>query len=244
MAEGEELVTRYKTIKLYGISADEVKNQIQDMEGRETPKIKIEPHDAETHIIISAAAESEEEALTLIKPFSREIKKRFGNAIYSTRENETIEMAVVRLLEKYELTVSTAESCTGGLLAGRLINVPGVSDVFKEGFISYSNKAKRKTLDVSRGTLKKYGAVSKQTAKEMATGAVFAADADTSVSGIAGPDGGTDKKPVGLCYIGCYMKDKVTVEEFHFTGDRMQIREQAVNAALNLLRKLILENYK
>ena len=154
-------------------------------------------------------------------------------------------MAVVRLLDKYELTVTTAESCTGGLVAARIIDVPGASDVFREGFITYSNKAKRKTLDVSKGTLKKYGAVSKQTAKEMATGAIFAADADVSlaVTGIAGPDGGTDEKPVGLVYIACYINDKVTVEEHHFDGDRGQIREQSVIAALNLLRTCILNEY-
>jgi len=246
MAEENEMVTRYKTIKIYGVPVESVKETINDLLDSKSPAIKLEQHDAETHIILSAAADTEEDALALIKPVSKEIKHRFGNSIYSTKENESIEMAVVRLLGKYELTVSTAESCTGGLLAGRLVNVPGVSEVFKEGFVTYSNKAKRKTLDVSKSTLKKYGAVSKQTAKEMATGAVFAADTDASVSvtGIAGPDGGTDKKPVGLVFIGCYLKDKVTVEEYHFEGDRTQIREQAVNSALNLLRRIILENYK
>lgn len=243
---GSDQVTRYKTIKLYGVDAETVKKSIADLTIREVPKIVIEPREAETHLILSASGDTEDDALKLIKPVSKEIKRRFGNSIYTTRENESIEMAVVRLLEKYELTVATAESCTGGLLAGRLVDVPGVSEVFREGFITYSNKAKRKTLDVSKATLKKYGAVSRQTAKEMATGAVFAADADTSLSvtGIAGPDGGTEKKPVGLVFIGCYMNDKVTVEEYHFEGDRSQIREQSVNSALNLLRRTILENTK
>ena len=154
-------------------------------------------------------------------------------------------MAVVRLLKKYELTVTTAESCTGGLLAGRIVNVPGASEVFQQGFVTYSNKAKRKLLDVNKATLKKYGAVSKETAKEMATGGVFAADADTcvAITGLAGPDGGTEEKPVGLVYIACYMNDHVTVEKYQFKGDRAKIREQSVVRGLDLLRRCILENY-
>ena len=157
-----------------------------------------------------------------------------------------MEEAVVRLLNKYELTVTTAESCTGGMIASKIVNVPGASDVFNEGFITYSNKAKRKHLDVSKNTLKKYGAVSEQTVKEMALGGVFAADSDAciAVSGIAGPDGGTDEKPVGLVYIGCCIKDNVTVKECHFQGTRYEVREQAANAALDLLRVSIINNYR
>ena len=142
--------------------------------------------------------------------------------------------------------MTTAESCTGGLLAGRIVNVPGTSEVFREGFITYANKAKRKYLDVSKSTLKKYGAVSEQTAKEMATGAVFATDSDTSVAvtGIAGPDGGTEEKPVGLVYIATYMKDSVKVERYQFKGNRAKIREQAVVKALDLLRRSILDSYR
>ena len=175
----------------------------------------------------------------------KEIKKRLGDAVYSTKENESLEMAVVRLLKKNGLTVTTAESCTGGMLAARLVNVPGVSDVYREGYITYSNKAKRRLLDVNKSTLKKYGAVSEQTAREMAIGGVFANGADVCVAttGIAGPDGGTEEKPVGLVYISCYLKDKVTVERFQFKGNREKIREQTVVKALDLLRRSILKNY-
>ena len=153
---------------------------------------------------------------------------------------------MVRLLKKYELTVTTAESCTGGLLAGRIINVPGASEVYNEGFITYSNKAKRKYLDVSKSTLKKYGAVSEQTAREMATGGVFATDSDAcvAVTGLAGPDGGSEEKPVGLVYIATYMKDKVNVQKYQFKGNRAKIREQAVVKGLDLLRRSILDNYR
>lgn len=238
-------VTRNKTIKLIGINKKEIEDSIEDLIDNSEVNIEVKPFDAKTYIIITADADTEEDAKDLIKPVSKEIKKRFGKHIYSTKEKVSLEMSVVNLLEKYDLTISTAESCTGGLLAGRIINVPGVSDVFKEGFITYTNKAKRKTLGVNKSTLKKYGAVSRQTAKEMAFGAALAADSDVSVSvtGIAGPDGGTEEKPVGLVYIGVFLKDKVYVEEFRFSGDRAGIREQSVISALGVMRKSILENF-
>ena len=141
------------------------------------------------------------------------------------------------------LTVSTVESCTGGLVAGRIINVPGVSEVFKMGHITYSNKAKRKIIGVKRSTLDKYGAVSAPVAREMAKGGCSMAKTDVSVSvtGVAGPGGGTENKPVGLVYIGCCVKGKTTAKEFHFTGNRAMIRESAVAAALVLMRECVLE---
>ncbi len=159
------------------------------------------------------------------------------------KKNDSVEERIVRLLKKNGLTVTTAESCTGGLVAGRLVNVAGVSDVFEEGYITYSDKAKRKELNVSKATLKKYTAVSRQTAREMAIGAAFSANADVSIAttGYAGPDSAPGA-PVGLVFIGCYMKDRVTVEEHHFEGDRQEIREQAVRAALELLRRVIRDN--
>lgn len=152
----------------------------------------------------------------------------------------------VELLKKNDLIVTTAESCTGGMIASRLVDVPGCSEVFAEGYITYSNKAKRKLLNVSKTTLRKYDAVSRQTAREMAIGAAFAANADVSVSvtGLAGPDGGTEKRPVGLVFIGCYMNDRVTVEEHHFRGERNEIRAQAAMSALKLLKSVITENTK
>jgi len=164
-------------------------------------------------------------------------------AVYSTREEETLEESIVRLLKKHDLTVATAESCTGGLVAARIVNAPGASEVFKEGFVTYSNKAKRKNLDVSKATIKKYGAVSKETAREMAMGGVFATGSDlcVAVTGIAGPDGGTEEKPVGLVYVACCFGDKVTVEKYQFKGSRAKVREQSVVRALDLVRRMVLE---
>lgn len=137
-------------------------------------------------------------------------------------------------LKKYHLKLTTAESCTGGLLAGTFMNVPGVSEVYDEGYITYANKSKRKILGVKKKTLKEHGAVSRQTAKQMAKGAAKAAGADValSVTGIAGPDGGTPEKPVGLVYIGCYVNGKTRVRKCKFQGDREKVRLQTVQAAM------------
>ncbi|MBE5993042.1 MAG: competence/damage-inducible protein A [Paenibacillaceae bacterium] len=238
-------VIRSQMVKICGYGESQVEDKLIDLINTQTnPTIATYAKTAEVHLRVTAKAANEDEAKALLKPVVKEIKSRFDNAVYTTKEEETLEMAVVRLLKKHELTVTTAESCTGGLIAGRLVNVPGASEVFREGFITYSNKAKRKYLDVSKGTLKKYGAVSEQTAKEMATGGVFASDADAciAVTGIAGPDA-DGEKPVGLVYIACYMKDKVKVEEYHFKGNREKIREQSVVKALDFLRRSILSNY-
>ena len=233
--------------KIYGRSETEVKENLGDiLKMNGNISVYTRRRGKEVHVLAELAEQDEEAAKDTLKPVAKEIKKALGVMVYSTKENETMEEAVVRLLNKYELTVTTAESCTGGMIASKIVNVPGASDVFNEGFITYSNKAKRKHLDVGKNTLKKYGAVSEQTVKEMALGGVFAADSDAcvAVSGIAGPDGGTEEKTVGLVYIGCCIKDDVTVKECHFHGNRLEIREQAANAALDLLRVAILNNYR
>ena len=130
-----------------------------------------------------------------------EMKKRFGDAVYTTEENVTLEESVIRILEEKKMTVTTAESCTGGKLSGRLLNVAGASGVYNEGYITYANASKEKILGVKHETLETYGAVSEQTAAEMALGAAKAAGADAalSVTGIAGPGGGTAEKTGRTC---------------------------------------------
>ena len=152
-----------------------------------------------------------------------------------------IEFEVAELLEQKKLHVTTAESCTGGLIAGTLVNVPGISGWFGEGYVTYSNEAKEKLLGVSRETLTTCGAVSAETAGEMARGAADAAGVDVAVAvtGIAGPDGGTAEKPVGLVYMGCFCKGELCVEKHIFAGDRAQVRAQSVQAALQLLKSML-----
>ena len=156
----------------------------------------------------------------------------------------TLEEAVVDMLRERQMTVTTAESCTGGLLAGRIMNVPGASSVYREGYITYSNEAKEKLLGVEHQTLETVGAVSPETAEQMARGAARQAGADAAlaVTGIAGPDGGTPEKPVGLVYIGCCVQGRIRVEEFHFTGNRSKNRDYAVVRALTLLREELLRD--
>lgn len=153
---------------------------------------------------------------------------------------ELEEQVVEKLIEK-NWKITTAESCTGGLLAGRILNVSGASSVYEEGHITYSNEAKEKILNVSHDILEKYGAVSIHTAEQMAIGAAKVANADVALSttGIAGPTGGTKDKPVGLIYVSCYISGDVYSKELHLKGSREENRAKTVEMAL----ELFLENY-
>lgn len=146
------------------------------------------------------------------------------------------EEELVNKLTNKQYTISTAESCTGGLLSATIVNVSGASEVFNCGFVTYANEAKEQILHVSKETLQKWGAVSEETAKEMAVGCQRASKAEIALSttGIAGPGGGTPEKPVGLVYIGCAFQDDVTVEHHVFHGDRTMVRKQTVDKALDL----------
>lgn len=157
--------------------------------------------------------------------------------IISVEEGADIEVRAVELLVKRGLTITTAESCTGGLVAGRLVNVAGASGVFGRGFVTYANEAKEEELGVKKSTLARHGAVSKQTVKQMARGAAAHAKADVAiaVTGLAGPEGGTPEQPVGLVYIGIYYLGRVYWQECHFSGTRMQIRQAAVVNSLHFL---------
>lgn len=236
-----------RVVKVRGMNEEEIKAKLSDLlEHQNALTIRIYAGNGEVHLRVMAKGAAREAAKAVVKPVVKEIKHRLGDCVYATKEKTTLEKAVVKLLEKFDLRVTTAESCTGGLLAGRLLNVPGASEVFKEGFITYSNKAKRKYLDVDKNTLKKYTAVSAETAREMAIGGVLAANCDAcvAVTGLAGPDGGTQEQPVGLVYIATYMKESVRVQEYHFKGNREAVRKQAVEEGLELLRRSILENYQ
>lgn len=159
-----------------------------------------------------------------------------GNAMADMRSSEALEELLVKNLTDRGLTITTAESCTGGLVAATIVNVAGSSAVFNQGFITYANEAKISAVGVLESTLEKYGAVSEQTAKEMAEGALKTANADVALAttGIAGPGGGTKEKPVGLVYVACATKDKTVVERCQFSGTRSEVRESSVKKALSL----------
>lgn len=158
-------------------------------------------------------------------------------------EEPLLEEQIVGLLQEKKVTLATAESCTGGMLASRIIDVPGVSEVFKAGFVTYANEAKQNLLGVKEDTLAQFGAVSEQTAREMVLGAIKAAKADMAVAttGIAGPGGGTKEKPVGLVYIACGSADDIIVERCLFNGSRKEIRQASVEHALGMLYKEIMK---
>ena len=235
-----------KMVKLCGVGESSVAETIKDLiENQSNPTIATYAKHGEVHIRVTGSGIDEAEAKKLVKPIVKELKKRFGINIYTTEEDVTLEECVVKLLKKHELSMITAESCTGGMIAATIVNVPGASSVLKESFVTYSNKAKRKYLDVSKSTLKKYTEYSEKCAKEMARGAALIHNSDVSiaVTGIAGPGGGTEEKPVGLVYIACYVNEKVMVKEFHFHGTREMIRELSVVNGLDLLRRSLIENY-
>lgn len=236
-----------EVVKICGVGESKAETMIADLiEAQSNPTIAPYAKPGEVHLRVTAKAEDEAAAKKLMKPVIRELKVRFGAHIYTTDEHVTLEEAVVRLLKEQKLTVTTVESCTGGLFTGRLVNVEGASEVVKQGFITYSNRAKRKLIGVKKLTLKDFGAVSEKTAKEMAKGALLNTGTDVSVAitGIAGPGGGTKEKPVGLVYIAVGVKGNIQVKEYHFTGSRAKIREHAVVAALTLLRTCILETVR
>jgi len=148
-----------------------------------------------------------------------------------------IEFQVYELLKKHSITLTTAESATGGMIASTLINVPGISEFFQEGYVTYSNDAKVKMIGVDRSLIDMYGVVSKEVAENMAVSAARTAETDAalSVTGVAGPDGGTKKCPVGTVYIGCSLKGVTVVEHHIFAGNRAEVRKAATNCALFLL---------
>ena len=230
-------------VKISGIGESQVAEEIQDLiESQTNPTIAPYAKTGEVHLRVTASAENEKACKKLIKPVVKELKKRFGENIFATDESKTLEEAVIDLLKEKDLKLSLAESLTGGMIAQRIVNVSGASDVFGYGFVTYSNKAKHKCLGVKKSTLKEKGAVSAKCAREMAKGACKESGADISISvtGLAGPGGGTKETPVGTVFMGCCYEGRTIAKEFHFTGNRMRIREQTTAHALAMLRDCII----
>ena len=237
-----EVIFSY-TIKICGLSESLAETMVEDlMENQTNPTIAPYAKTGEVHFRVTGKAETKEKAKELMAPVVKKIIHRFEDFVFAFDEKTQLEDSVVRILKARNKTVTTAESCTGGLLSGRIINVAGASEVFNEGYITYANESKEKLLGVKHETLVQYGAVSEQTAAEMALGAAKAAGADAalSITGIAGPDGGTEEKPVGLVYIGCVVDGNVKTRKFVFTGNREKNRENAVVCALTFLREELL----
>ncbi|OAA29139.1 damage-inducible protein CinA [Kosmotoga arenicorallina S304] len=241
LKERSDEILLSKVLRIFGVRESDLASILRDFfEKYENPTVAPYALKGEVTIRITARAKNTLEAEKLIVPVENEIRKRLGEYIYAEGDT-TMEEVVVELLKEAGLSIATAESCTGGLVAAKIINVPGASKVFKEGVIAYSNEAKERLLGVSHETLKTSGAVSSESVIEMAKGVAVNSQSDIglSISGIAGPEGGTEEKPVGLVYIGLWFKGIAKAEKLLLHGDRNWIRLKATLHALNILRKAL-----
>lgn len=227
-----------KTLRICGMGESSVEEKIKDLiESQINPTIAPYAKNSEVTLRITARASSKKEAKELIEPIKNEIYSRVSPFIYG-EDDTCLEFEVAKMIINKNLTIATAESCTGGLIASKFINYPGISSVFNEGMVTYSNESKMKRLGVKKETLEKYGAVSEQTAAEMAIGIAknTKSNIGISVTGIAGPSGGSDQKPVGLVYIGICINGVTKVKQLNLKGDRNRIRNRTSIEALNFLR--------
>lgn len=228
-------------IRTFGIGESSMAERVNDLFDAQNPTVAPYAKDGEALLRVTAMAKTKEDAESLCEPIIEEIKKRIDAYVYGVDYN-CIEEAVVGMLKEHHLKVATAESCTGGLIAKRITDVPGASEVFECGIISYANGIKHKVLGVSEDDLNKYGAVSEPVAKQMAQGAlkVSGADIAVSVTGIAGPDSDSTGKPVGLVYIGLADKENVWVREIRTSRrDRSYNRYVSASNALDMIRLYI-----
>lgn len=228
-------------IRTFGIGESSMAERVNDLFNAQNPTVAPYAKDGEALLRVTAMAKTKEDAESLCEPIIEEIKKRLDAYVYGVDYN-CIEEAVVGMLKEHHLKVATAESCTGGLIAKRITDVPGASEVFECGIISYANGIKHKVLGVSEDDLNKYGAVSEPVAKQMAQGAlkVSGADIAVSVTGIAGPDSDSTGKPVGLVYIGLADMENVWVREIRTSRrDRSYNRYVSASNALDMIRLYI-----
>lgn len=228
-------------IRTFGIGESLMAERVNDLFDAENPTVAPYAKDGEALLRVTAMARTKEEAENLCEPVINEIKNRLDGFVYGV-DYTCIEEAVIEKLIEKHMKVATAESCTGGLIAKRITDVPGASEVFDCGIISYANEIKHRVLGVSEDDLNKYGAVSEPVARQMAQGAlkVSGADIAVSVTGIAGPDSDSTNKPVGLIYIGLADRDNVWVRELRTSRkDRSYNRYVSASNALNMIRLYI-----
>lgn len=240
----QDFVIIEKTIKTIDIGEAQVESTIQDIiKSNKDVYIATYAKDGIVDIKIVAKGRDKNSIDEILNDAINKIKNKIADYIYSY-EDETIEEVVFKILKKNKMKVAFCESCTGGLISSKFTRIPGASEVFDRAYITYSNLSKMEDLGVSKDTLDKYGAVSKETALEMAKGLLNKTSVDValSVTGIAGPSGGTETKPVGLVYIGICTKDSSKVVESLFGGDRVSIQNRAYLKAFNELRKFLLNH--
>ena len=236
-------ILKSKVLRIIGMGESKIENDLLDLIDKQiNPTIATYAKDGECTVRITAKGKNEKEVESLIEPISNEIKSRLKEKVYG-EDDTAIEDEVAKILVDNNLTIAVAESCTGGMVAADLINYPGISSVFMEGCVTYSNEAKMMTLNVKKETLNTVGAVSEQCAKEMSEGVAARHNTNIGLSttGIAGPEGGSEDKPVGLVYMGITINNKTIVKKYIFNGNRQQIRSRACKTLLNDLRLELLK---
>jgi len=228
----------HRKINAFGAGESDVESKLLDLTQRgRQPEVGITVHDATISLRISAAAESEEEAQRLIEPTARTIYERLGSLIFSEGDAD-LQHVVAQLLEKRGLTLSTAEGCTGGMVAERLAAIPGASRWYRGGIVAYSNQAKDELLDVPVELVESHGAVSREVAEAMAAACrrKFSTDLAVATVGVAGPDGATANKPVGSFCVAIAGPAGITSNRVTVWGDREAIQSRGAKHALNQVR--------
>ncbi len=238
---GARTVIKSQTLRIIGVGESVAEDTVKDLMNSDNPTVAPYAKLGECHLRVTARAQSDEAAVAIIAPVEAEIRRRLGDAVYGVN-NETLEYACVQLLKRSGGHVATAESCTGGLVAQRITAIPSASEVFNMGLVTYSNEAKQQLLGVPADLLNQYGAVSDEVARAMAEGArrVAGAEYGIGVTGIAGPGGGTDNKPVGLVYIAVAAPARTVVARQQFPGVRDTVRQRSAQFALAMLRDALL----
>ncbi|CUS98722.1 competence/damage-inducible protein A [Candidatus Chrysopegis kryptomonas] len=236
-------VIKQKVLKTTGIPEaylyERLKDTVEEIE--KFCKIAFLPSALGVKIRITVKAETKEKADALVEEAEKKIREKVEKYIYGV-DDEELEMVIGELLVEKGLKIAVAESCTGGLIADRITNVPGSSKYFERGIVAYSNEAKIQILGVSEELIKNYGAVSREVAEAMAEGVrkISGADIGISTTGIAGPTGATPTKPVGLVWIGYSDKNETFAKEFRFGDDRLENKQRASQMALEILRRKLL----
>lgn len=239
---GIEGIVFSRTLRFVGVGEAALEQVLIDLiHRRENPTLATYAGTGEVSLRITARARDEGEARALIAPVERAVLERAGAFCYGF-DADTLESAVVTLLSRRNWKLAVAESCTGGLVGDRLTNVPGVSAYLLEDVVAYSNEAKIHRLGVDPEVIRLHGAVSEACARAMAEGVrgTSGADAGLAVTGVAGPGGGSAEKPVGLVFMAVALPSGTPVERHQFAGDRLQVKQRAATAALDLLRRGLL----
>ncbi|MDW7651864.1 MAG: competence/damage-inducible protein A, partial [Bacillota bacterium] len=243
LVRGEGRVIVSRVLKVVGLGESAMEEKIADLMVSQTnPTIAPLAKYSEVHLRLTAGAASVPEANELLDKTEEKLLERLETAVFG-RDSETMVDVVAKLLLEKKMTLATAESCTGGLLAHMLTNVSGSSGYFLQGLVTYSNRAKTDTLGVKPSVIRAYGAVSDEVARAMAENIrkLASSNLGIGITGIAGPVGGTDDKPVGLVFIALATPEGITCRRFNFFGNRETIKERAMMTALNMIRLYLLQ---